>query len=105
LDVVGDPQAVAAMAAFRAVLAAGSYIAFCGLTAEHDSRLAALSGMCADVAPGPPCVRSPAALGTLCAGLVMVRPGLVSAPAWRPDPGPWPIPTSVDLWCGVGVLP
>lgn len=104
LDVLGDPQAVAALAAFRAGLAAGSYIAFCHLTAEHDRRLIALGRMCADTAPGPPGIRSRAELETFCTGMVMVRPGLVSAPAWRPDPGPWPVPTSIDLWCGVGVV-
>ncbi len=105
LDVLGDPQAVAAVTAFRTALTAGSHIAFCHLTAEHDRGLAALGSMCAGISPGPPCVRSPAALETFCAGMAVMPPGLVSAPAWRPDLGPWPVPTSVDLWCGVGVLP
>lgn len=103
LDVLGDPQAVAALSVFRAVLAAGSYVAFCHLTAEYDHELAALGSVCAGVSPGPPSVRSPAELEAFCAGLVVVEPGLVSAPAWRPDPGPWD-PTEEDLWCGVGVL-
>ncbi|MEU8346649.1 SAM-dependent methyltransferase [Spirillospora sp. NPDC048832] len=105
LDVLGDPRAVAALSVFRSALAAGSHIAFCHLTAEQDRGLAALGSMCAGISPAPPCVRSPAVLERFCAGMVMIRPGLVSAPAWRPDPGPWPVPTSVDLWCGVGVLP
>lgn len=102
LDVHGDPQAVAAMAAFRAGLPTGSYIAFCHLMAEHDRRLVALGRMCADTAPGPPGIRSPAELEAFCIGMAPVAPGLVPAPAWRPDPGPWPVPTEVDLWCGVG---
>lgn len=105
LDVLTDPQAVAAMAAFRATLAAGSHIAFCHLVAEHDCGLAVLGSICADISPGPPCVRNPASLETFCAGMAMIPPGLVPAPTWRPDPGPWPTPTDVDLWCGVGVLP
>lgn len=105
LDVLSDPQAVVALSAFRTRLAAGSYIAFCHLTAEHDRGLAALGSLCAGISPAPPCVRSPAVLETFCAGMRVLAPGLVSAPAWRPDPGPWPVPTSVDLWCGVGVLP
>ncbi|MEU8309811.1 SAM-dependent methyltransferase [Actinomadura sp. NPDC048955] len=102
LDLLPEPQAVAALAAFRAILAAGSYVAFCHLTAEHDRGLAALGDVCADTSPGPPRVRDLASLERLCAGMVMVPPGLVSAPAWRPDPGPWPVPTDVDLRCGVG---
>ncbi|MFA1538047.1 SAM-dependent methyltransferase [Actinomadura monticuli] len=105
LDVLNDPQAVAAVSVLRTVLAAGSYIAFCHLTAEHDRGLAALGSMCAGISPAPPCVRSPAALETFCAGMGVIPPGLVSAPAWRPDPGAWQAPTSVDLWCAVGVLP
>ena len=105
LDVLSDPQAVAALSAFRTVLAPGSYIALCHLTAEHDRGLAGLGSMCAGISPAPPCVRSPVALEPFCAGMVMLSPGLVSAPVWRPDPGPWPVATSVDLWCGVGVLP
>ncbi|MEU5995227.1 SAM-dependent methyltransferase [Spirillospora sp. NPDC047418] len=102
LDVLGDPQAVTALSAFRTLLAVGSYIAFCHLTAEHDRRLVELGRMCADIAPGPLGVRNPAVLETLCAGMVMVEPGLVPAPAWRPDLGQPPIPSGVDLWCGVG---
>ncbi|WP_239067774.1 SAM-dependent methyltransferase [Actinomadura bangladeshensis] len=106
LDVLTDPQAVEALAAFRAALAAGSYIAFCHLTAEYDHGLAALGSICAETSPGPPRVRTPNALAAFCAGMVMIRPGLVSAPVWRPDPGPWPVIADVDLWCGVaGVLP
>ncbi|MGI5206215.1 SAM-dependent methyltransferase [Spirillospora sp. CA-108201] len=105
LDVLAEPQAVAALAAFRAALAAGSCIAFCHLTAEHDHSLTALGSLCADISPGPPRVRNPASLERLCAGMVMIPPGLVPAPVWRPDLGPWPVPTDVDLWCGVGVLP
>ncbi|TDD67154.1 hypothetical protein E1293_38355 [Actinomadura darangshiensis] len=102
LDVLDDPQAVAALSAFRAVLSAGSYIAFCHLTAEHDRGLAVLGSMCAGISPGPPRVRTPEALERFCTEMVVIPPGLVSAPAWRPDPGPWPVPTGVDLWCGVG---
>lgn len=102
LDVLGDPQAVAALTVFRTELAAGSYIAFCHLTAEHDRRLVELGHMCADVAPGPPGVRNPEVLETLCAGMVLVEPGLVPAQTWRPDPGQRPVPGGVDLWCGVG---
>ncbi|GAA1892823.1 SAM-dependent methyltransferase [Actinomadura bangladeshensis] len=105
LDVLTDPQAVEALAAFRAALAAGSYIGFCHLTAEYDHGLAALGSVCAETSPGPPRVRTPNALAAFCAGMVMIRPGLVSAPVWRPDPGPWPVTADVDLWCGVGVLP
>ncbi|WP_433464034.1 SAM-dependent methyltransferase [Spirillospora sp. CA-128828] len=105
LDTLGDPQAAAAVSAFRAALPAGSFIAFCHLTAEHDHGLAVLGSMCADASPGPPCVRSPAGLEALFTGMAMIPPGLVWAPAWRPVPGPWLVPTQVDLWCGVGVLP
>lgn len=105
LDVLGDPQAVAALSAFRSALTAGSYIAFCHLTAEYDRRLAVLGSMCADISPAPPSVRSPAALETFCTELLMVRPGLVPAPMWRPEPSPWPVPRTIDLWCGVGRLP
>lgn len=104
LDPLDDPRAITAVSAFRAVLPIGSCIAFCHLTAEHDRGLVHLGVMCADVIPGPPTVRSPAVLETFCAGMVMIPPGLVSAPAWRPDPGPWPTPTRVDLWCGVGEI-
>lgn len=102
LDVLGDPQAVAALTAFRTELAAGSYIALCHLTAEHDRRLVELGRMCAEIAPGPPGVRNPAVLETLCAGMVIVEQGLVPAPTWRPAPGQRPVPSGVDLWCGVG---
>ncbi|WP_301175521.1 SAM-dependent methyltransferase [Actinomadura geliboluensis] len=105
LDVLTDPKAVAALAAFRAGLATGSCIAVCHLTAEHDHHLVELAGLCAAVNTGPPCIRNPKALATLYAGLEMIEPGLVPVPAWRPEPGPWPIPDGVDLWCGVGVLP
>ncbi|WP_240808536.1 SAM-dependent methyltransferase [Actinomadura geliboluensis] len=105
LDVLTDAQAVAALAAFRASLAAGSYIALCHLVAEYDRGLAVLGSICADINPGPPRVRTPEALAACCTGMVMIRPGLVSAPVWRPDPRPWPVTADVDLWCGVGVLP
>lgn len=105
LDLLPDPQAVAALAAFRTALATGSCIAVCHLTAEHDHRLVELAGLCAAASPGPPCIRNPKVLATLYAGLEMIEPGLVPEPAWRPEPGPWPIPDDVDLWCGVGVLP
>ncbi|MFG1858490.1 SAM-dependent methyltransferase [Actinomadura geliboluensis] len=105
LDVLPDPQAVAALTAFRTALVAGSHIAFCHLTGEYDRRLVELSSLCADISPGPPRVRAPHALVKLFAGLEMIEPGLVSAPAWRPEPGRWPVPDGVDLWCGVGVLP
>lgn len=105
LDVLEGPQAVAAVAALRAGLAAGSYLAFCHLTAEYDRRLVALGRVCADMAPGPLTARSLAELEALFAGMVLLAPGLVSAPAWRPEPGPWRVPTGLDLWCGVGVLP
>lgn len=104
LDLLSDPQAVAALSVLRKALAAGSCIAFCHLTAWQDHGLADLASMCADITPGPPCVRTPDALATLCAGLEMIEPGLVPAPAWRPDPGPR-LADDVDLWCGVGVLP
>ncbi|WP_433476508.1 SAM-dependent methyltransferase [Spirillospora sp. CA-142024] len=102
LEVLGDPQAAAAVSAFRTTLAAGSHIAICHLTAEHDRGLAVLGSMCAEASPGSPCVRAPAGLGALFTGMAMIPPGLVSAPDWRPDPGPWPVPIGVDLWCGVG---
>lgn len=105
LDLLCDPQAVAALSVFRETLATGSCIAVCHLTAEHDHHLVELGSLCAAASPGPPCVRTPDALATLCAGLEMIEPGLVPAPAWRPEPGPWPVPDDVDLWCGVGVLP
>ncbi|TDB88839.1 SAM-dependent methyltransferase [Actinomadura sp. KC216] len=105
LDVLDDPQAVVALSALREALAAGSHIAFCHLTAEHDRELAVLGSMCADARPGPPRVRSPAGLEAFCTDLMMIEPGLVAAPSWRPEPSPWPVPTEVDLWCGVGVLP
>jgi hypothetical protein len=93
------------LSVFRTTLASGSHIAFCHLTAEHDRGLAALGSLCTGISPGPPCVRNPAALETFCAGMEMIQPGLVPAPAWRPDPRPWPVSTSVDLWCAVGELP
>ncbi|TMR38183.1 SAM-dependent methyltransferase [Actinomadura geliboluensis] len=105
LDLLCDPQAVAALSVFRETLAAGSHIAFCHLTACQDRGLADLGSMCAGISPGPPCVRTPAALETLCVGMERVPPGLVPVPAWRPEPGPWPVAEDVDLWCGVGVLP
>ncbi|MEU5992838.1 SAM-dependent methyltransferase [Spirillospora sp. NPDC047418] len=105
LDVLSDPQAVAAVFAFRKALVAGSRIAFCHLTAEYDRGLGSLGSMCAGISPGPLCVRNPAALETFCTGMELLTPGLVPAPVWRPDPGPWQVPTSVDLWCAVGVLP
>lgn len=105
LDLLSDPVAVAALAAFRSGLPTGSYIALSHLTAEHDRRMVALGHMCADMAPGPLGIRSPAELEAFCTGMVMVPPGLVPAPMWRPEPSPWPFPAEVDLWCGVGALP
>ncbi|GAA1801656.1 SAM-dependent methyltransferase [Actinomadura chokoriensis] len=104
LDVLSDPQAVAAISAFRTALAAGSHIAFCHLTAEYDQGLAGLGSMCAGITPGPPCVRNPAALGAFCAGMKLLARGPVSAPARRPESDLRPVPASGDLWCGVGVL-
>jgi hypothetical protein len=51
------------------------------------------------------CLRSLTQLGRFFDGLDLVEPGLVSAPRWRPDPGPGGLPDEIDQFCAVARKP
>ncbi len=48
-------------------------------------------------------LRSPAEIKGYFDGLELVKPGVVSIPRWRPEPGP--LPPALDGYCGVGRKP
>jgi hypothetical protein len=50
-------------------------------------------------------LRSPDRIAGFFDGLVLVEPGVVSPPRWRPEPSPSGPPAQIDSSCGVGRKP
>ncbi|MEV3927213.1 SAM-dependent methyltransferase [Actinomadura coerulea] len=102
LDGHPDDVATEVVGYLRASLAPGSMIAICHLTDLSGHGLTSLDALSERWFPGLLDVRSPEAIQALLDGTELVRPGVVPAPLWRPDPSPLPASPFMDLWCGVG---
>ncbi|MEU4827736.1 SAM-dependent methyltransferase [Actinomadura sp. NPDC023710] len=100
----GYPDEVAAQVVghLRESLAPGSMIAICDLTDISGHGLTSLDALREGWFPGLLGVRSPGAIQALLGGTELVRPGVVPAPLWRPDPSLLTASPFMDLWCGVG---
>jgi hypothetical protein len=97
-----DPGAV--IAKYRAALPAGSLMALSHLTADQmpDAMAGVVEAM--RNSRDPMYFRSYAEVSAMFDGFELVEPGVVSAPAWHPEPGVQDVPVE-GVYAGVGRKP
>jgi hypothetical protein len=98
-------KAYAIMSEFRDALPSGSYLVFRDSTTTFMSadRAAAINQLHEDW-NYPYTLRAPKQLAHFLDGFVLVEPGLVSTPLWRPSPSDEP-PSPIDDLCAVCLKP
>jgi O-methyltransferase involved in polyketide biosynthesis len=97
-----DEEAKAIVTRMLAALPSGSYLAITHSTSEvTGERVIEAVRQWNAVAPVPYTLRSPAGIAAFFGGLVLVEPGIVSCPRWRPGPGEAGAP-DMDEFCALG---
>jgi S-adenosyl methyltransferase len=97
--ITDDDQAVAMVRSYLSALVPGSYfIALDGSRSEQHSEAERIWN---EQANPPYLLRSAKQFGQFFEGLELIEPGVVSAPAWRPESPAEPL----DVVCGVGRKP
>ncbi len=95
--VTDDDEALAMVRAYVSALAPGSY--FLALDGSHSVQHGEAEKIWNEQANPPYVLRSNAEFARFFDGLDLVEPGVVSAPAWRPESGDV---KALDVVCGVG---
>jgi hypothetical protein len=96
-----NPRAL--VARYRDELPTGSLVALSHLTADHKpEQMAAVTEAMRD-SRDPMYFRPHDEFAALFEGLDLVAPGVVSAPHWRPEPGPQSHGGPNDVYVGVGL--
>jgi hypothetical protein len=97
--ITDDDQALEMVRAYHAALAPGSY--FIALDGSHSEQHSEAERIWNEQANPPYLLRSAKQFAQFFDGLELVEPGVVSAPAWRPESTAEPL----DVVCGVGRKP
>jgi hypothetical protein len=85
---------------FVEAMAPGSYLVISHATADSNPQAATQAARAYEHATSPIALRSYAEVARLFGGLLMIPPGLVQLPDWRPDPS---TKGSLEVWAYGGV--
>ena len=103
--IVDDDQARSVARRVVAALPSGSYLTILdGTDVIRSEEHLEAQRIWNESAKPPYKLRKPEVIASFFEGLVLVEPGVVSAPRWRPDPGT-PEPAELDNFCGVARKP
>jgi hypothetical protein len=95
-----DPRDI--VAGYRDAMPPGSLLALSHLTADHRPAEMAAVTEAMRHSRDPMYFRSYAQITAMFDGLELIPPGVVSAPLWRPEPGPFDPAGPDDVYVGMG---